>query len=198
MLLEITSTFAGKVAFITHVAGTCIQTWKIFQGEISHFWIHFQNFKMGPLEDFEKKKVQGWENLFRVAKIGFWDHFPHWLGVYLVWKKVVLDFRLGHQECPNQKIRFKGFNFKILTKAQLQNFLPNFIFNDNIIQVLSVWVYIGMKMIALWSNRNCMRSANLNIFLYLGRKLTTCSQHLKMWSLILNFPSSWHANHNFD
>ena len=35
MLLEITSTFAGKVAIVTHVAGTCIQTWKIIHRETS-------------------------------------------------------------------------------------------------------------------------------------------------------------------
>ena len=32
-LLEITSTFAGKVTFVTHVAGTCILTWKMIHSE---------------------------------------------------------------------------------------------------------------------------------------------------------------------
>ena len=111
-----------------------------------------------------KRKCRGEKTTLEWPKLVSLRPFSPLIGGILGLKKVVLDFRLGHRECPNQKIRFKGFNFKILTKAQLQNFWPNFIFNDNIIQVLSEWVYIGMKMIPLWSNRNCMRSANLNIF----------------------------------
>ena len=111
-----------------------------------------------------KRKYRGEKTTLEWPKLVSLRPFSLLIGGIFGLKKVVLDFRLGHRECPNQKIRFKGFNFKILTKAQLQNFWPNFIFNDNIIQVLSEWVYIGMKMIALWSNRNCMRSANLNIF----------------------------------
>ena len=45
----------------------------------------------------------------------------------------------------------------------MANTILNFHF-DYLHPSLSEWVYIGMKMIALWSNRNCMRSANLNIF----------------------------------
>ena len=40
MLHEITSTFAGKVTFVTHVAGTCILTWKMIHSETSCFWTH--------------------------------------------------------------------------------------------------------------------------------------------------------------
>ena len=47
----------------------------------------------------------------------------------------------------------------ILTKTN-QEYWVNFF----IIQVWSEWVYIGMTMIVLWSDRNCMISANLNIW----------------------------------
>ena len=60
MLLEITSTFAGKVAFITHIAGTCIHTWKMFQGDISHFWIHVTEYYKNP--KFQNGAIRGfWE-----------------------------------------------------------------------------------------------------------------------------------------
>ena len=145
MLLEITSTFAGKVAFITHVAGTCIQTWKIFQGEISHFWIHFQNFKMGPLEDFEKKKVQGWENHFRVAKIGFWDHFPHWLGVYLVWKSG-FRFSFGAPRVPEPKDQIQRLQLQNLDQSPASKFLTKLYFQ---------WQYhSSIKWVSLYWNEN--------------------------------------------
>ena len=145
MLLEITSTFAGKVAFITHVAGTCIQTWKIFQGEISHFWIHFQNFKMGPLEDFEKKKVQGWENLFRVAKIGFWDHFPHWLGVYLVWKRG-FRFSFGAPRVPEPKDQIQRLQLQNLDQSPASKFLTKLHFQRQ--------YHSSIKWVSLYWNEN--------------------------------------------
>ena len=48
MLLEITSTIAGKVAFVTHATGSEASRYT------SQCTLRIQSFKIGPLEDFEK------------------------------------------------------------------------------------------------------------------------------------------------
>ena len=146
MLLEITSTFAGKVAFITHVAGTCIQTWKIFQGEISHFWIHFQNFKMGPLEDFEKKKVQGWENHFRFAKFGFSEIiFPTDWG-YIWSEKSGFRFSFGAPRVPEPKDQIQRLQLQNLDQSPASKFLTKLHFQRQ--------YHSSIKWVSLYWNEN--------------------------------------------
>ena len=44
------------------------------------------------------------KNHFPVVKSGFWGHISHLLGVCFYWE-VVLDFRFGHFQCPNEESR---------------------------------------------------------------------------------------------
>ena len=107
MLLEITSIFAGKVAFVTYVAGTYIQTWKMFQDETSHFWIYVtENFKNPK---FQNQAIRGfWAKTLFLTYRGEkttleWlklvsETISSIIGIYLCWK-VFLVFRFGHQKC---------------------------------------------------------------------------------------------------
>ena len=148
MLLEITSTFAGKVAFITHIAGTCIQTWKMFLGDILHFWIHvqstlrIQNFKMGPLEDF----VQGWENHFRVAKIGFSETiFPTDWG-YIWSEKSGFRFSFGAPRVSEPKDQIQRLQLQNLDQSPASKFLTKLYFQ---------WQYhSSIKWVSLYWNEN--------------------------------------------
>ena len=165
---------------------------------MSQSTLRIQNFKMGPLEDFEKKKVQGWENHFRVAKIGFSETiFPtDWR--YIGSEKSGFRFSFGAPRVPEPKDQIQRLQLQNLNQNPASKFLSKLHFQRQ--------YHSSIKWVSLYWNENdrtlvqkkLYEKCKSEYFLYLGRKLTTCSQHLKMWSLILNFPSSWHANHNFD
>ena len=112
---------------------------------MSQSTLRIQNFKIGPLEDFEKKKVQGWENHFRVAKIGFWDHFPHWLGVYLVWKSG-FRFSFGAPRVPEPKDQIQRLQLQNLDQSPASKFLTKLYFQ---------WQYhSSIKWVSLYWNEN--------------------------------------------
>ena len=78
----------------------------------------------------------------------------------------------------------------ILTKTN-QEYWVNFF----IIQVWSEWVYIGMTMIVLWSDRNC---ANLNIWVESWQHVHSIWKWGHWYWTIWAFLSGWHANHKFE